>query len=75
MLPLGPLWVLGFWLDADPEGFVTLRTPAGQPPPLLGDMLLARCVELCAGDAIATTRGAAPRLRVPGDQPRTEAPT
>jgi hypothetical protein len=73
LLPLGPLWVLGFRIDAEGDGFVTLRTPDDRSPPLLGDMLLARCVELCAGDAIATARGATPRIRVPGDQPRPEA--
>ena len=72
LLPLGPLWLLGFRVDAEGDGFVTLRTPGDRSPPLLGDMLLARCVELCAGDAIATARGAAPRIRVPGDQPRAE---
>ena len=75
LLPLGPLWVLGLRIDAEADGFVTLRTPDDLSPPLLGEMLLARRVELCAGDAIATTRGAAPRIRVPGDQPRAEAST
>lgn len=72
-LPLGPLWVLGLRVEAEADGFVTLRTPQHRPPPLLGEMLLARRVELCAGDAIAMARGEPARIRVPGDQPRAEA--
>ncbi len=72
LLPLGPLRVFGLLLDAEHAGFVTLRTPDGSAAPLLNEMLLSRAVELCSGDAIALSRGTAPRLRVPGDQPRTE---
>jgi hypothetical protein len=73
---LGPLVLFGWNVTSRREGaaaFVVLRTPDGASPPFLGEYQLAREVELCAGDAIATTRGERPRLQAPGDQPREEA--
>lgn len=72
---LGPLVLFGWELRHVQEGsasFVVVRTPAGAQPPFLGEYQLAREVELCAGDAFSTARGARPRLQAPGDQPHPE---
>lgn len=72
---LGPLALLGWHVVEGGAGgatFVVLRTPSGASPPFLGEYQLAREVELCAGDAMATARGARARLQAPGDQPRLE---
>lgn len=74
---LGPLELFGWQIAERREGgaaFVALRTPPGAPPAFLGEYQLAREVELCAGDAIATERGGRARLVAPGDQPRGEPP-
>ncbi|WP_437933125.1 FHA domain-containing protein [Sorangium sp. So ce341] len=61
-LPVGP-WRIR--LDrAGASAFVALKTPPGAPPPFLGDYQLAPSVELCAGDAIAASRGGTPVFRV-----------
>lgn len=72
---LGALTLFGWQLLSLREGgsaFVALRTPPGAPAAFLGSYQLAREVELCAGDAISTARGARARLQAPGDQPRAE---
>jgi len=75
LLPLGPLVLFGWHVVERRDGaasFIVLHTPAGASPPFLGEYQLAREVELCAGDAIATARGQKARLQAPGDQPRME---
>ncbi|WP_434048827.1 MULTISPECIES: FHA domain-containing protein [Sorangium] len=62
-LPVGP-WRIRLERAAA-SAFVALKTPPGAPPPFLGDYQLAPSVELCAGDAIAASRGGAPVFRIP----------
>jgi hypothetical protein len=72
---LGPLSLFGWEITERRDAgaaFVAVRTPPGAAPPILGEYQLAREVELCTGDALATARGARPRLAAPGDQPRSE---
>lgn len=74
---LGPLVLFGWQLGERRDGgaaFVVLRAPASAAPAFLGSYQLAREVELCAGDSLATERGGAARLVAPGDQPRAEPP-
>ncbi|MFO0593016.1 MAG: FHA domain-containing protein [Polyangiaceae bacterium] len=73
---LGPLPLFGWHVAERHDGtaaYVVLRTPGNGAPPILGEYQLAREVELCTGDALSVTRGAAPRLQAPGDQPRAES--
>jgi hypothetical protein len=70
IVPLGPL-VIGDWhVDRVVHGsdaFIVLRTPAGVPRPILGDLELAGEVELCQGDEIRASRGGPVVLRVASD--------
>jgi len=67
IVPLGEL-VVGDWrIDRVVHGsdaFIVLRTPAGMPRPILGEMELAGEVELCQGDEIRASRGGPVVLRV-----------
>lgn len=72
---LGALSLFGWEIVERREGsaaFVVLRTPEGAQPAFLGNYQLAREIELCAGDGIATARGERARIQAPGDQPRAE---
>jgi hypothetical protein len=65
--PLGPL-VVGDWAftfeSAGGDAFVVLTTSSGGARPFLGEYQLAPRVELASGDALASERAGAARVRV-----------
>lgn len=72
---IGALTLFGWEIVERHDGgasFVAVRTPAAMSPPIVGEYQVAREVELCAGDALAESRGARPRVVAPGDQPKVE---